>query len=957
MQRCSRKNQKIKYSDCIAKAIYFLVQLLAVQQVYARIGLDGIEDLHKHNIDTIDKKKMVINPEGPLSLLRPYISKEGGFLHNKRFFSPEIKISYSLATEEGQGVAENKRNSHMDAPYENPSAYIKGYHSALIEMFPSQSNILSIFTSVNRAFITFLRSSEVSEHADTILAALLLLSEGVNIPLYFEGGKKTKKLILKNTAGSKMDFSLNTRVLCTTVNKNMEETEEKFYQNEAIEVIQFFINSRECPSIQREDGEYAEPTSFENFMQGAFLNNARWLIQCYIFEYIGTPQQICALAQKVYDLLSLQIQSSSNSANSKEKADLVLKKCFVPADGHLESLKYVQAVKKIQVATHRLGLLPFSTKEDLPQEKSNVPFYIESSEFAKKQKGTFTDCVENAILTLFCCFAYDPKRQGYTTEHMPSASDRLNVFFSDYSDMFGSGSQYVHNDWNRVVACLQNEKIVYVKKNKNELEACIFNILYVIAEITNQSSDKMKELDDIVSKFKKGKNILNIYKSVEKYANSLFRSLLKEDSMKGITIDIESPLKQNAIKGLEKREYLYGNITLNYSCNKETEAICISVEPKHAEVAYPPQEKDQMTPEDIASIENTILQIKETLAREETFTSCMAIYYAEQMVRSLKESVMSSQIAAIQQVGRDMFRGIEGIFLFGKIDEIEQKKEIVSCVVMHIFEKNMGADSSIVRFISNVVGSMDLLDMNVKKNFLPILRYSKEYNEYYPSIDLNTESMRKHTYSTKETPRALQHVLSRQSPDILMKWIERIVSLKTDSGVFNLPFSFRWLSTEEKNCLIALITENGKSCSNMHRIASMLESKKDCFKACEAEITQLWVTWICLACQMEGYSEIIKECFNSIDTKQKNITIPEIGDSKYLEKTLEVLDSMHGDLGVSSDKEMLFRVIWDAYVTKLEEVYEREEEEKGVMDCSNPNTLEEDMEGSEPKLEMDQSIE
>ncbi|KAI5161983.1 hypothetical protein NEAUS03_1856 [Nematocida ausubeli] len=949
MQRCSRKNQKIKYSHRITKAIYCLVQLLAVQQVYARIGLNGIETLHTHEIDTIDNKKMFINPEGPLSLLRPYISKEGGFLHNKRFFSPEIKINYSLATEEGEKVPKNKRNSHTDAPYENPSAYIKGYHSALIEMFPSQNNILSIFTSVNRVFITFLRSAEVSEHADTILAALLLLSEGVDIPLSIEGGKKTQKLILKNTAGSKMDFSLNTRVLCAALNENKEETEEKFFQKEAVEAIQFFVNSRLCPSIQREDGEYAEPTSFESFMQGAFLNNARWLIQCYIFEYIGTPQQICAFAQKVYDLLSLQIQSSSNSANSKKKADLVLKKCFVPADGRLESLKYVQAVKNIQMATHSLRLLPFSTKEDLPQEKSNVPFYIESSEFAKKQKGTFTDCVENAILTLFCCFAYDRKIQGYTTEHMRSASDGLNVFFSKYSNMFGSGSQYVHNDWNRVVAGLKNEKIVYVKKNKNELEACIFNILYVIAEITNQSPDKMKELDDILYRFKQGDNILDIYKSVEKYANSLFRSLLKKDSMDGITIqiDIESSLKQNAIKGLEKREYLYGDITLKYSCNEESEAICISVEHMHAEVSYALQEKDRLTPEDIASVESTILQIKETLAREETFTSWMAIHYAEQMVRSVKDSVMSSQIAVIQQVGRDEFQRIERIFLSGKIDETEQKKEIVSCAVMHVFEKDVGADSSIVRFISNVVGSMDLLDMNVQSNFLPILRYSKECNEYYPSIDLNMEGMQKHAYSTKETPRALRHVLSRQSPDILMKWIERIASLKTNSGEFNLPFSFRWLSPEEKNCLITLITENGKNCSNMHRIASMLESKKDRLKACETEITQLWVAWIGLACQMEGYSEIVKECFNSIDTNQKDIiSIPEIGDSKYLEKTLKVMARVHRDSGVPSDKEKLFEAIWNAYEKKLEKVYEREEEENDDMDYSNPNTL-----------EMDQSIE
>ncbi|KAI5157523.1 hypothetical protein NEPAR06_2469, partial [Nematocida parisii] len=248
----------------------------------------------------------------------------------------------NLFTKEKEEEATENPTKEKNKEKEKKASYIEDYHQTLIELFPSLTGSLSIHTSRKDSFIRFLQFEHVSKHKIDILACLFLLAEGVDIPLKVEHSKTGPMLVLKEIiaksekenkpedlnlskleikkeskkrklkegkTGSKKDskegkdkkniFSLNMKYKRNKTNANSKKAARSVSQKRAANVINFFIDNKTNPDI-REGGEYAEPRTYEEFKTGKFLNNARWLIQYYIFKYLDGEEKIIEFAKTVY---------------------------------------------------------------------------------------------------------------------------------------------------------------------------------------------------------------------------------------------------------------------------------------------------------------------------------------------------------------------------------------------------------------------------------------------------------------------------------------------------------------------------------------------------------------------------------------------------------------------------------------------------------------------------------
>ncbi|EIJ88495.1 hypothetical protein NEQG_01185, partial [Nematocida parisii ERTm3] len=153
--------------------------------------------------------------------------------------------------------------------------------------------------------------------------------------------KESKKRKLKEgKTGSKKDskegkdkkniFSLSMKYKRNKTNANSKKAARSVSQKRAANVINFFIDNKTNPDI-REGGEYAEPRTYEEFKTGKFLNNARWLIQYYIFKYLDGEEKIIEFAKTVYSMLKecIEQKKSEGSNNEVKYLESIVNKCFV----------------------------------------------------------------------------------------------------------------------------------------------------------------------------------------------------------------------------------------------------------------------------------------------------------------------------------------------------------------------------------------------------------------------------------------------------------------------------------------------------------------------------------------------------------------------------------------------------------------------------------------------------
>ncbi|KAI5167060.1 hypothetical protein NEIRO03_1781 [Nematocida sp. AWRm78] len=481
-----------------------IIKLLLMHTVHARLGWSSIESIGMSSL--VKDSGLVINPDGPLHPLRGYILHKSGHMYNKRLYAPEINTEYGLKKLNKKAVNSAYSYKYTRTPVNDKAytdicgnraknKYLIRLHTQIIRMFPSADGALSIVAGRPDALTSFLIKDEVRPESMYILAAIFLLSEQVNVPIIVDLEEKgNERLVLKSKDG-KTTYVDQSLVLNTKNTRKIEKGWNNWH-TETVGLINFLKDHMQgkLAQMQKKEG-YIEPTTYEQFMTGNFLNTPQFLVQSYIYEFIDTKDKYIEFVEAVYTLLADQIMNKSTPKKKRNFYGKVLNICFIQKGAPSDSINHTAMISDLKKTVNTHKAFPFNSPAEIPEYTRVKAYSRENDEFIDDEEKKYSNCVEAALLGLFCCLLYDPEMREYTTHHIPNKKEAaaLKVFFQKYSEPAETADYKMQQEWCRVVAGLNNKNIAY-KKEKNEIRSGWINILYVIAEVVGYSPEVLQAI-------------------------------------------------------------------------------------------------------------------------------------------------------------------------------------------------------------------------------------------------------------------------------------------------------------------------------------------------------------------------------------------------------------------------------------------------------------------------------
>ncbi|KAI5145395.1 hypothetical protein NEPAR04_2439 [Nematocida parisii] len=925
---------------------FIIGMFISYNKIYCRVGCNSYISIH----NTIIKDEMKIRIEGPVYPVRAFLSEKCDLMHSMRLFSPKVNINYSLyvtINREGNMVISFKRNYNMDTPYDTQMPYkedIMGigieeieegkknttysvdYHRTLIELFPSSTGDLSIHTSRKDSFIRFLELEHVCKHKIDILACLFLLAEGVDIPLKVEGSKNSLTLVLKEIIAKPKKknktenpnegtsdnfnkikkeankFSLSMKDLRSEKKANEKRKKKAVPQERAADVINFFINNKTNPDI-REGGKYAEPRTYEEFKTGKFLNNARWLIQYYIFEYLDSEEKIIEFAKTVYSMLKecIEQKKSEESNNEVKYLESIVDKCFVKSNDDVDSDWRTCVLNFLYGDTSLERVFPFSSNMHVPIYRC-VPSYNRKEnkiDYAKR----YSNCVETGLFGLFCCLAYDPETKEYTTMHMGDVSPDLKRFFAMLNKPFKTDTYEMHREWSKVVADLENENIRYLKENRNELAPGIINMLYVIAEITGRYSKEEKSLKELTTLLEEGgdENQSELFTKVELYTEKLILSLSKKcipeeqapselNSASNVNNSENKPnglvnrkiefdfLNMHKTLSMDRRFDVFGEIFILYSFSMLKGGIKLGHSAKHLFIKSFPEQAATLT----SSRKDTINNIIEFIKRDgsNTLTDYMFLHCAEKAVDNKGAERTSKtphpENIRIADEKKDSYP-IEKTFLYNAFKNSDYSNDMIPYLRLCFLECDLKKTDPWVRVISNIIGSLPLNDENaVRKLFFnPV--YSQVYKNYCDKVNISLETLNNHLCIDESSYDYYQYIKNSSSLKGHLKLIKMyLVSGKPAEQFFSSVIERFVLETMEN--LLSILSHNGTSIAPLLEIEEFLNKLDRTIPGYETCLTanNMRMFWLKISLKFDKFNYVNKMLSDKILIDKNSIAIDNI---------------------------------------------------------------------------------
>ncbi|OAG32718.1 hypothetical protein NEIG_02551 [Nematocida sp. ERTm5] len=731
-------------------SMIILKLLLVMYTVCARLELSDIKTIGETKV--IQEDNLLIHPDGPLNPLRGYIMDKSGYMYNKRFYAPEIDTMYKLEKTNDNSISgyDYTRKPVNDKAYKDicnspaKNEYFLRFHTQLINMFPCSDGALSIIAGRPDALTSFLLKDELKDGCIYILAALLLLSEQVGVSINAEIKEKEKeKLILKSADGNTIyvDQSL-------VIYKDKENLEEKIktYHTETVKLINFMKHYAEdaINCIQKEG--FAEPTKYEQFMEGKFLSTLQFLIQSYIYEFIDTKDKYIKFVKAVHTLLNDQINNNTSITKKKKKSyERVLSKCFIKEDAQSNEINHTAIICDLKKAIDKYKIFPFMDSSQIPSytrvkaynRKDDKSINDESSgEFINDESRKYSNCVETALMSIFLCLVYDPETNRYNTDYLPNneKTKPLKDFIRKYSKPTEATEHEMHQDWCRVVAGLKNDKIHYKKEKNNELKSSLLNILYVVSDITGNKKEVVKQIKHI-EELLADKNI-NDKIDIEESLTTIFKELSNNKNLE-IVCDEFTVGKRHDDNNL----HLFGVFKLIYTFNGRKNGILVGITSGHSSLSLL---EDSLSIEEKNIIKEKLTEIQDTYSNIESYTACIIRQYTNIELAKIEKETGLSRIQESIRNNRD---NINDIFLHGMILSVDQKASIVEYFLIVHANNNLPKNNSLVRFTNNLIGSTPLDDTETRNNMLLCCVLNKDRKNYYAGIQSCWEEVTKITSS------------------------------------------------------------------------------------------------------------------------------------------------------------------------------------------------------------------
>ncbi|KAI5167953.1 hypothetical protein NEIRO02_2285 [Nematocida sp. AWRm79] len=929
------------------KIIIIIRILILIHIVCGRIGIEETKEV-QHTIFQYEDITRIINPNGGLSPLRGFIWYTCGFMYNIRMFSCWMDIDYCVwLNNSGKStpVYEYVRNYDRDKVHDKvaQNEYEKKlieYHSIIINLFPSTEGYLSIHTDKPDSLFVLLNTC-MDRDKYRILASLLLLSEGLSVPLNItRSDDNLKCLVLKDLSKDEVHF-------CVNLSDVYSNNEPDITRNEVVDIIQFFIDNHTDWFLQ-DKAVFDDQIPYNVFKSGGFLCTLQFLIQSYIFDYIDSVESTLLFSVTVFDLLREYTLYGINKEFRRQAVD-IFNSYFIEFNGYNPSAQYYESIDIASIILNRIKVLPFEHgsyispitsfkfhNKTVHKLERIIEDFLNLS--IKKDNTVYTDIktreilrnpinnAETVLLCLFCCFAYDQYKQEYTVSHIPNASKELKEFFNKYKYMFDITTEEIHNNWNKVVADLNNPYICYVRPNNNQLDLGLLNILCVITEITGIFKEHMPRINKFIETVKgKGNSWYDSRDSLKLrlYIDELFKTL---SINKNIRIDLLSVLLD---KSYMKRSDLFVDMDIYYAMDEIQESLCINLHSRRIIITFYKVLPRPLSEQHKVSIKREIIKLNEL---NPSYMQRLVLHYMDYVsvqYDSLYFDELNHQMSDClsKSVPHPMNININSILIVQKIQSIKYKLVLIRDILLSYLGMNNINCTGAINLVSNILGSIPLNNKFMQDIFFTTIIHCGTDKEYYSRISMSDTVYPVVEFYHDEISIIINKLLEIRSVYVFVYWLRYLLSIRPWPFLYTLDYILDNITLTSRIMVLDFITDQGRTIKHIKRIINDIRALKVEYPDydCEETVNTILLSLICINCQCDINISIIQAIYKEINEDMPiSLGLNMKNRSGYYKIAIDVFSSLKSTLCKVSEDTSKYDKVLSAFIFKYNIKQERE---------------------------------
>ncbi|KAI5130513.1 hypothetical protein NEPAR03_2101 [Nematocida parisii] len=707
---------------------YCLV-LLYITNIKARMVWKDVKEFKGIAVGSYKGVNRMVSPHNSSHPTNSYAISKIGEIYNLSRFGCQVEMKYKLevtASESGNNVYKCSKTTDKNGirGLENnqppfPNIYLNFYR-CLIDMFPTVDGRATIDSEEKYSFLAFLNNIPEKKDRLRLLASLFLLSKGVDVSLEIKTDEaKHDVLVLKTFEyGTKNYFSTELKLGKKIYVAKMDENEPclidyKHYYMQTKHIVDFYKEVKDKELENRFN-------PITDFNTARAVRMAKLLIQTYIFEYISSKEDMEEYHITTFNILKGHVEAIKKQGylTTTDKAAIgVFNNIFCPIDEELLNIE-AGIIKNIESTNNYVSeyvFIPFHRELSMPDilrtcYKNNE---LSLTGMASSSRNTsnpsmhfsptnleylsglekFTIGTETSILTLLCCCFYNSTDMEYTLKTIENSPVELKQFFTKYRDLFDTEDLSVHYDWYKLINTLTHKNSSNSSLTHQHCNGGLLSMLSIILDITNMSKDIKKELNKLIKKVRKGKNLSSkLTKDTNNLVNKIlillsFNKRMKVSADTDLRIDTLENHKSDIFGKLHISIYtttsIVRKLTINFNFDKTTaEYVGMHISKEDPVIMQPAAINLNASQQYIIyKIDRLNMIYKEKPSHHITF--------------------FNSNLCRVKELN------LNHLFTFGRIIYTSDKKQIVKCISS--FDYNNGDRNNYFigrNAIINIVGSM-----------------------------------------------------------------------------------------------------------------------------------------------------------------------------------------------------------------------------------------------------------
>lgn len=762
----------------------------------------SIEDVRRSVSEPFRKEggeAVFVRPGGPLNLLRGYIYHKDGLVRNKRLFSPMMRIDYTLKYENGEyrfNISNENDSTNSLHGGKKRSAYLGDYYRTLKIMYNAVNGEVNISSLRSLGLDSFLRRHLMVDISVRLLAALMLLAEGIDVPLKYRQERvavgteeRAVEILACGRDGEKPLFEAN---MFRTVEGEAPGSPDAAHGEKRVVGLNKFGDPKTVIDFFRNVGgsrpSRAKPEDL------AATDEPGFLIQAYVFDFLQSYGEAATLFSAVEEILEYTLGNTKTEAWGKffttERSEIGQDRAAYDA---IQKINELSAAQKF----------PF-TSYSRPPSNLTVNGY-DRREGRIVEKGLeFSDCCDIAIYSLFCCLLYDPTAMEYRLDLLRdkgySPSEDLVEFFTvECRKPVENTSHDLHQKWAQVVQDLnlgrersspasEDITVLYRKKKGNaeaEIVTGILNVMKVLARVAGFPEGKREKLKELVGKVQDdGLSWRNVKEEAEEYVIGMLQD------MSNMEVGVECI----EFRRSENKE-VHGTVEMTYTPLPGGHpgighTVGLTLMPNHGEMMLAAGE---------FRLES---EVRSALEEQKAACAVNGDPLGKIVAGSIQRFLDKADLALVpQRMIEDVKKASDDMERYEKISVLLANRELITVddklYMLDMFvpyleretrkgrastERQLNAGDPLLHLIRNIMGSVPLGDTGTRNMFVEVLRFCHGgHGRLFPRIQTSESQFPKLVFSEFTFP--ISVMCKYNVPNMLFRYCSEVWTVDKEENI------------------------------------------------------------------------------------------------------------------------------------------------------------------------------